>query len=102
VQFDGHGKGDGMARKQKFSLGQTVITVRAQKKLNPFDVLRALTRHCRGDWGDVCQQDAQENELSLREGLRLLSAYKDRNNTKFLVITEADRSVTTVLLPEEY
>ena len=47
-------------------------------------------------------EDAAENELSLREGFRLLSAYRDRNGTKFWIITEADRSVTTLLLPEEY
>jgi hypothetical protein len=91
-----------MEKSQKISLGQTVITANAQNVLNPFDVLVGLARHSRGDWGDVCKQDAQENELSLREGFRLLSAYEDRNKKRFWIITEADRSVTTFLLPEEY
>jgi hypothetical protein len=93
-------EGNGMGK--DFKLGQTVITANAKAKLDPVDVIVGLARHSRGDWGDVCKQDAAENELSLREGFRLLSAYKDRNSTKFWIITEADRSVTTVLLPEDY
>ena len=85
-----------------FPLGQTVITPTAQCELDPVDVQISLLRHWRGDWGAVDQEDRIENELSLREGFRLLSAYHDRNGTKFWIITEADRSVTTVLLPEDY
>ena len=55
-----------------------------------------------GDWGELCEEDRQENEFSLREGFRLLSAYTSAQGEKFWVITERDRSVTTVLLPEEY
>lgn len=85
-----------------FPLGQTVITPNALDRLHPEDVYAAIHRHARGDWGDLCAEDRAENELSLQEGFRLLSAYQDRHGTKFWIITEADRSVTTVLLPEDY
>jgi hypothetical protein len=64
-------------------------------------VNRSLARHVEGDWGDLCEEDKKENELSLREGFRLLSSYKNDEH-KIWIITEADRSVTTVLFPEEY
>lgn len=85
-----------------FSLGQVLMTSAAEAKLHPVDVVAALRRHARGDWGDFGAEDCQENERSLREGFRLLSAYKDQNGTRFYIITEADRSVTTILLPEDY
>jgi hypothetical protein len=85
-----------------FSLGQTVITANALESLNPDDVQQSLSRHEGGDWGDVCSEDWQENEVSLQQGLRLFSIYRDRNKHRFYVITEHDRSVTTVLLPEDY
>jgi len=86
----------------KFCLGKLFITPGAMKKLSPQEVFSAIGRHARGDWGEVGEEDREENELSLREGFRLLSSYRGGNNTKFWVITEHDRSVTTVLLPEEY
>ena len=64
-------------------------------------VQNSLSRHIRGDWGDSCKEDREENELSLREGLRLLSAYKNDKH-KIWIITEADRSATTILFPDEY
>ena len=85
-----------------FPFGQTVITSNALARLHAEDVYQALGRHARGDWGELCPDDVAENELSLREGFRLLSAYTDRNGTKFWIITEWDRSATTVLLPEDY
>jgi hypothetical protein len=85
----------------KFPLGQVVMTANAANQLKPLDVAEALSRHSAGDWGDICEQDQRENELSLREGFRLLSVYRSGNST-FWIITEADRSVTTVLLPEDY
>lgn len=85
-----------------FSLGRTVITANALEQLHREDVATSLARHARQDWGDLDPEDRQENELSLKEGFRLLSAYCDRNGIKFWIITEADRSVTTVLLPEDY
>jgi hypothetical protein len=86
----------------KFSLGQVVITANAKDTLGQRDVDQGLARHRTGDWGDVCAADANENEISLRGGLRLFSVYHASDGTKFWIITEADRSVTTILLPEDY
>jgi hypothetical protein len=85
-----------------FPLGQTVITRAALDVLQPEDVKACIARHQAGDWGDLDVHDAKENEVGLAQSLRLFSVYRDRSNTKFYVITEHDRSVTTVLLPEDY
>ncbi|APW58631.1 hypothetical protein [Paludisphaera borealis] len=85
----------------KFPLGQLVITANAAGRLDTVAVHEALRRHASGDWGDVCPEDASENELSLKEGFRLLSIY-GTGERRFWIITEADRSVTTVLMPEDY
>lgn len=85
-----------------FELGHLLITATAQAELDQASVLDAIHRHASGDWGDLDEEDKQENELSLREGFRVLSAYHDRRNVKFWIITEADRSTTTVLLPADY
>jgi hypothetical protein len=64
-----------------------------------------LARHVFGDWGDLCTEDKESNERALAQGGRLLSSYEaglGRDATKVWVITEADRSSTTFLLPEEY
>ncbi len=87
---------------EKFPLGRIVATPGALAEIPTFEVQTSLKRHQRGDWGEVNASDREENDLSLREGFRLLSAYRAANGTKFWIITEADRSVTTVLLPEEY
>jgi hypothetical protein len=84
----------------KFPLGNTVITRNAKARLTTFDILEALKRHHRGDWGDV--GDRQENEKSLAEGGRLLSVYYSGDGLKFWIITEWDRSATTILMPEDY
>jgi len=60
-----------------------------------------VQRHMSGDWGDLSAEDKAENELSLREGFRILSAY-ELEGQRYWIITEADRSVTTILLPQEY
>ena len=60
-----------------------------------------IARHASGDWGDLCAFDRRENERSLRHGYRVLSSYAVGND-RIWVITEADRSATTILLPEEY
>lgn len=86
----------------KFRLGQIVATPQALSQLTPEDILRAIQRHQAGDWGDVGDEDRRENELSLEKGFRLLSVYRSANGTRFWVITEADRSSTCVLLPEDY
>jgi hypothetical protein len=64
--------------------------------------LASLQRHLTGDWGELDEDDHRENELSLERGWRILSCYRLRNGTRIWIITEADRSVTTFLLPEEY
>jgi hypothetical protein len=89
---------------RQFPLGQIVITPNALETLPADDVLKALARHSAGDWGDLDEEDRHENELSLREGFRLLSVYhtKEMPARKFWIITEADRSATTILLPEDY
>ena len=65
-------------------------------------VMSSLTRHRGGDWGNLTDEDMQENELSLKEGYRLLSAYEAEGLPKIWIITEADRSATTILFPDEY
>jgi len=88
----------------KFSPGSIVATPGALAALEASgdDLMAYLVRHIAGDWGEVDEQDRRENELSLVRGFRLLSAYTLNSGTKIWIITEADRSVTTVLLPEEY
>ena len=65
-------------------------------------VMNSLRRHATGDWGDLPEEDKKENEFSLREGFRLFSAYEAEGLPKIWIITEADRSSTTVLFPDEY
>ena len=90
------------ARSLRFPLGRTVITRGALGTLDEADVLAGIARHASGDWGDLCPEDKEANEDALRVGARVLSAYHTDSGRKFWIITEADRSVTTVLLPEEY
>jgi hypothetical protein len=85
----------------KFPLGQIVITANAAQHLDTIAVNEALRRHASGDWGDLCPEDACENEYSLTHGFRLLSAY-GTGERRFWLITEADRSLSTILLPEDY
>jgi hypothetical protein len=88
-------------RTRKFPLGQVVATANAAARLHPLAMHDGLRRHAAGDWGNVPPEDAAENELSLKEGFRLMSAYGEGEG-RFWIITEADRSVTTVLMPEDY
>jgi hypothetical protein len=88
----------------RFPLGRIVATPGALRALehtnqNPFEFLE---RHQAGDWGELCEEDKRENEFSVRNGFRILSSYRTRNGTKIWVITEADRSVTTLLRAHEY
>jgi len=88
-----------------FLLGQTVATPGALAALSAAnaDGKLFLYRHARGDWGTVCKADAKENDRAVCTGERILSAYKlPRTDVTLWIITEADRSVTTLLLPEEY
>jgi len=86
----------------KFALGQIVITRGANSELSQKDVLRGLIRHMSGDWGDLDEHDWKENDAALEYGFRLLSQYQLNGGSKFWIITEHDRSVTTILLPSEY
>ena len=93
-----------LAKPGKFALGTVVMTPGATEALFAAQQIppEFLLRHVHGDWGDLCAEDRRENERSLRAGNRLLSAYQTRKDDKLWVITEWDRSVTTLLLPEEY
>jgi len=89
----------------RFALGQTFITPGAEEALMIAGqtAIEFLRRHMSCDWGsELSDEDVQENELSLKEGFRLLSAYRTGKGQKLWIITEADRSATTVLLPSEY
>ncbi len=89
---------------QRFALGQVVATpgvliALAEAGQTPHEF---TNRHAVGDWGDLDEQDRRANERSVKDGSRLLSAYRLRNDTRIWIITEADRSSTTILLPSEY
>ena len=88
----------------KFPFGILVATPGALDALERTgqSPLEFLSRHVSGDWGEVCEADKKENDFSVRNGFRFLSAYRLRDGTKIWIITEADRSATTILLPEEY
>jgi hypothetical protein len=87
-----------------FPVGQVLATPGALELLQEVGVRpeSLLQRHLNRDWGDLSPEDVAENEFSLREGFRLLSAYRVRGDEKVWVITEADRTSTTLLLPSEY
>lgn len=71
-------------------------------KLDRLDIQKALGRHASGDWGDLCRDDWKLNNSALTQEDRILSSYTTREGVKFWIITECDRSATTVLLPDEY
>ena len=85
-----------------FRLGRIVATPNALEKVSHADLFQALQRHQAGDWGDVDAEDRDANDRALAEGTRLFSVYHSGTGVKFWVITEADRSVTTFLLPQDY
>ena len=90
--------------KPLFSLGQIVGTQGALHALIEAQQLpdELLNRHQTGDWGDLCDEDNQENILAVENDSRVFSAYELKTGVKLWVITEWDRRVTTILLPEEY
>ena len=89
-------------RRPFFPTGQLVATPGVLEAVVNADIMAAFDRHAAGDWGDCCLEDRNMNDDALDHGNRLLSVYHDRQGTKFWIITEADRSVTTILLPSEY
>ena len=84
------------------SISKYLPTRTALTALSSIDIAGALFRHQHGAWGNVGREDWQANERALRQGERLLSVYKTADGTKFWIITEWDRSLTTILLPEDY
>ena len=85
-----------------FPHGQIMCTPHALETISSDEIQQALTRHFSGDWGDCDPEDAAANDRAIVEGTRLFSVYHDSNGQKFWIITEADRSATTVLRPEDY
>ena len=87
-----------------FTLGQVVATPGALSALQKAEQQPAefLDRHVNGDWGEVPEEDKRENEFSVQQGFRILSAYTTSAGDRLWIITEADRSATIILLPEEY
>jgi hypothetical protein len=90
-----------LAGSVRLSLGRLAITPNASLRLRTEEVLSALRRHAFGDWGDLCPEDTLANDTALHHGDRLLSAY-GQGADRFWIITEADRSVTTILLADDY
>lgn len=92
----------------KFELGQVVMTmgvhntIQEDKEFAKF-VAKSFVRHCNGDWGDLDEEDKALNDLGLKNGDdRLFSKYTDDNGESIYIITEWDRSATTILYPDEY
>jgi hypothetical protein len=86
----------------KFTLGSIYATPNALSAIPNPEIQSALARHLSSDWGNVCAEDHDANERALVDGSRLLSVYQTKLGVKFWIITEWDRSATTILLPEDY
>jgi hypothetical protein len=86
-----------------FNLGRTLATPAARDELSElnYSPLKLLRKHMSGDWSEMAEEDQESNREAVTEGSRIFSAYTIQG-TKFWVITEADRSSTTILLPSEY
>jgi hypothetical protein len=90
------------ALSSKFKLGQVLMTPGAQEALSPDEVLIFLKRHGQADWGDLCNEDKNTNNLALRHGGRLFSVYHTSAGEKIYLITDEDYLHSTFLLPSEY
>ena len=88
----------------RFNLGQVVATPAAIDALvdNEVTAIPYLLRHVMGDWGDMSDEDKAENDYAIGRHLRIFSAYTLPDGTKIWVLTEADRSATTILRPSDY
>lgn len=86
----------------KFTLGQCVVTTGVSSLIPESMIEKSIQRHASGDWGDICEEDRGGNEHALKVGNRVMSVYKSDAGDEFWIITESDRSVTTVLMPDEY
>jgi hypothetical protein len=87
-----------------FQLGEVYLTIGAREALEESNQSASefLAKHSTGNWGDVCKEDAEENDFSVKKGFRILSVYKTDKGEKIWIISEANRESTTILLPEEY
>ena len=90
--------------KTLFPMGQIVGTPGALEAMKNAlaDPIELLERHISGDWGDLCSEDSELNDSAVKNGARILSSYSLPTDVKIWIITEWDRSVTTMLLPSEY
>lgn len=91
----------------KFKLGRIIWTrgindLVARNSVFVKFIMDSLKRHAIGEWGNLCSDDKKENEVAIEEGNRILSAYEADDQPKIWIITEADRSATTILFPDEY
>ena len=84
-----------------FPLGQIVSTANAQSSLTPQEIADGLARHAKGDWGSVSAESVEQNNEAVGNGDRVMSAF-GKGRKRFWIITEADRSVTTILMPGDY
>lgn len=93
-----------IAKKHLFPLGQIVATPGALAALAKAGQCaeQFLAQHAQGSWGEICEEDRAENQLGLERGFRLMSSYTTNAGDKVWIVTEADRSASTILLPEEY
>ena len=93
-----------LAPQARFETGQLVMTAGVEELVQQgrFNPSACLRRHLGGDWGDLCDEDRRSNDAALKSGDRLLSSYEVAPGLKVWIITEWDRSVTTLLLPSEY
>jgi len=86
-----------------FALGYVCVTAEVTRVVPPEEAANALKRHAAGDWGDIAEDDRRLNEMALEQGMRLFSSYPLPGGTgHFWIITEEDRSITTILLPSDY
>jgi len=86
----------------KVDVGRVFATPRVLSTIHEDDIFDAFLRHISGDWGEVDETDRIENDYALENSSRILSVYTDRNGVRLWIITEADRSATTILTPLEY
>ena len=86
----------------RFGLGRIAVTRNAKREVGEMDIIKALGLHARGDWGLITPDDWRANDEALADGGGLLSVYQSSTDRRFWIITERDRSATTVMLPEDY
>ncbi len=86
----------------KIRLGKIVTIANARSQLSEEEILKDIQRHQAGDWGDLYEHEHKANDLAIVQGTRIWSVYHSEKGVKFWIITEANRSLTTVLLPEDY